>query len=169
MQGVIIPRNVAVRLHRFTDFFKGFENVAAVKEQFGDRTEQVLEGLKVEFISSRHGYLWIDDTDGHIVVSVDYLRNGDEREIYLDIIHELVHVKQLMEGKELFENQVEYVERATEVEAYGYTVKEAKRLGMTDSEILEYLKAEWMDDDEARKLARHMGIASRAVKAEQDE
>ena len=169
MQGVTIPRNVKVRSHRFTDFFKGFEKITAVRERFGDRTEEVLQDLKVEFISSRHGYMWIDDAEGHIVICVDYLKHGDEQEIYLDLIHELVHVRQFMEGKELFDNQVEYADRPTEIEAYEHVVKEAKRLGMSDSEILGYLKTDWMSDDEVLKLAQRAGVTPKAVKAEQDE
>ncbi len=35
-----------------------------------------------------------------------------------------------------------YVDRPTEIEAYQTTVAEAKRIGMTDEQIIEYLKTE---------------------------
>jgi len=158
MFGVEMNRDVKVTLHRFTDYFKGFEKIGAVREIFGEETEKVLNNLKVEFYSSRRGYMGVSDQDGHILISAHYLKNGDERDLYLDIIHELVHVKQFLEGKELFENRWEYVDRPTEVEAYRHAVKEARRLGMTDKEIHRYLKTEWMSEDDLKRLAEAVGV-----------
>jgi len=155
---VEINRDVKVTLHRFTDHFKGFEKVQAVREIFGDKTEEVLRNLKVEFYSSRRGYMGVSDQDGHILMSAHYLKNGNERDIYLDIIHELVHVKQFLEGKELFENRWEYVDRPTEVDAYRQAVKEARRLGMTDKEIYQYLETEWMTEEDLKRLAEAVGV-----------
>ena len=43
----------------------------------------------------------VDGSDSHLVISKGYLNNGNKTEIYLDLIHELCHVKQFMEeGKE---------------------------------------------------------------------
>lgn len=158
MFGVEMNRDVTVTLHRFTGHFKGFERVEAVREIFGGETEKVLENLKVEFYSSRRGYMGVSDQDGHIMVSAYYMRNGNERDLYLDVIHELVHVKQFLDGKELFENRWEYVDRPTEVEAYQHAVKEARRIGMNDDEICEYLKTEWMSEEDLEKLAKSVGV-----------
>jgi len=158
MFGVEINRDVKVTLHRFTDYFKGFEKVEAVREILGDETESVLNNLKVEFYSSRRGYMGVSDQDGHILISAHYLKNGNERDLYLDIVHELVHVKQFLEGKELFENRWEYVDRPTEIEAYQRAVNEARRLGMTDKEIYQYLKTEWMSEDDLKRLADAVGV-----------
>jgi hypothetical protein len=157
MFGVVIERDVKIALHSFTDYFKGFENVGAVREIFGGDTEKVLSNLKVEFYS-RRGYMGVSDEDGHIVVSASYLKNGSQRDIYLDIIHELVHVKQFHNGEELFEHRWEYVDRPTEIEAYAHTIREARRIGMTDDEIYEYLKAEWMDKEDLDRLAHSIGV-----------
>lgn len=100
----------------------------------------------------------VSDQDGHLMVSAHYIKSGNERDIYLDIIHELVHVKQHLDGRELFENRWEYVDRPTEIAAYQHAVKEARRLGMTDKEILEYLKTEWMSEEEHKKLAESVGV-----------
>jgi len=158
MFGVEINRDVRITLHSFTGHFKGFEKVKAVREIFGDETEKVLNNLKVEFYSARRGYMGVSDQDGHLLISAHYLRNGNERDLYLDIVHELVHVKQFLEGKELFENRWEYVDRPTEIEAYQHAVKEARRIGMSDDEIYEYLKTEWMSDEELEKLAKSVGV-----------
>lgn len=158
MFGVEINRDVKINLHRFTGHFKGFEKVEAVREIFGEETEKVLDNLKVEFYSSRRGYMGVSDQDGHMMISVYYLRNGNERDLYLDVIHELTHVKQFLDGKELFENRWEYVDRPTEIEAFQHAVKEARRIGMSDAEIYEYLKTEWMSQEDLQKLAKSVGV-----------
>ena len=144
---------------KFTDYFKDFEKVDAVRGIFGEKTEEVLRNLKVEFIGLG-GYMGIDNTDGHLLVNARYLKNGDKVDVYLDVIHELFHVKQFMEGKELFDGRYDYVERPTEVEAYRYTVKEARRLGLSDERILEYLKTEWMSAEDLKRLAKNLGSKS---------
>ncbi len=154
---VEIPRNVKIAMYPFMKYFKGFENVAAVKETFGVETEKVLSNLKVEFAGIR-GYMGVSEIDGHLIVGARYLNEGDIIDIYLDVIHELVHVKQFMEGKELFDSDYDYIDRPTEVEAYRHAVKEARRLGLNDEKICEYLKTEWMSNDDLQKLAKTVGI-----------
>jgi hypothetical protein len=63
-----------------------------------------------------------------------------------------------MEGKELFDKRYSYVDRPTEIEAYSHAVKEAKRIGMTEKEIVEYLRVEWVTEEEFERLVRRMGI-----------
>jgi hypothetical protein len=112
----------------------------------------------VEFAGMR-GYMGVSNEDGHLLVSALYLRDGNIVDIYLDVIHELVHVKQkVLEGKELFDDRFSYVERPTELEAYRFAVEEAKRLGLSDEEIFRYLKTEWMSDREMKRLAKAMKI-----------
>jgi hypothetical protein len=148
--------------HRFSDYFKGFDNVKAVRGIFGDKTEQVLRDLKVEFTWAS-GYMGVNSANGHLMVSPKYLNNGDKTDIYLDVIHELVHVKQFMDGKDLFDTRYTYTERPTEIEAYRYAVEEAKRLGLSDARICEYLKTEWMDEKELRHLASTVSVNCKQV------
>jgi len=154
---VKIRRDVNIVLHKFTDHFQGFEKVEAVREVFGEETEKILNELKVEFVS-RRGYMGVDEQDGHLIISAYYLKSGSERDIYLDIIHELVHVKQYMQGQKLFDNRYDYVERPTEIEAYKHAVKEARRLGMTEKEIYMYLRTEWMREEDLARLAEAVGV-----------
>lgn len=154
---VVIRRDVKISLKPFMSYFQGFEKIGAVREIFGDDTEKVLKDLKVEFFS-RRGYMGVSNEDGHILVSADYLKNGDERDIYLDIIHELVHVKQHMDGAELTDNRFRYCDRPTEIEAFSHTVKEARRLGMTEKEIYEYLETDWMSAEEVKRLADALNV-----------
>jgi hypothetical protein len=144
--------------YRFTDYFQGFERVDAVRSIFGDQTEEVLSRLEVEFFGSRFGYMGVSDEDGHLFVSANYLNNGDIRSIYLDVVHELVHVRQFLDGKPLFDESYEYVDRPTELEAYGHCLKEARRLGMSDDEIFEYLKVTWLDDDDLKRLSENLNV-----------
>ena len=152
-------------VHPFTDYFKGFEKVETIRQIFGDRTEEVLRSLKVDF-TWMGGYMWVNESNGHLMVNPDYLRRGDKLDIYLDIIHELIHIRQLMEGKSLFDGSYRYVERPTEVEAYRYAVEEAKRLGLSNERICQYLKTEWMSEDDLRQLAKTLGIECHSLDSE---
>jgi len=141
---------------QFMDLFKGFEKVAAVKAIFGEKTEEVLRKLKVEV--TWFGYMGVDDSDGHMMVNGRYLNSGNKTDIYLDVVHELCHVKQWMEGRELFDPEYDYVDRPTEVEAYRYTVQEAKRIGLDRERILQYLKTEWMSEEDLNKLVKNIDL-----------
>jgi hypothetical protein len=104
--------------------------------------------------------MWINNANGHLVINSRYLNEGNKTDIYLDLIHELVHIRQRLEGKELFDDNYNYVDRPTEIEAYTLTVKEARNLGLSDRRICEYLKTEWVTDDELRRLAKTLGVKS---------
>ncbi len=162
--GVWFPRNVKIEYRPFTRYFKGFDQVEAVRKTFGAQTSRVLRSLKVEFFSSKWGYMGVSDEDGHLVVSAHYLRTGNPRDIYLDVVHELVHVKQFGDGRKLFPEGFEYSTAPTEIEAYRVCIAEGRRLGMTDKEVLEYLKVPWMDDKDWRRLARNIGLKVPAPK-----
>lgn len=155
---VKILRNPKIQTHPFTDYFQGFEKVEAIRQIFGDKTDEVLRNLRVEFVSSRRAYMGVSDIDGHLIVGAHYLKDGDITEIYLDVIHELVHLKQFMDGKELFESRYNYVDRPTEIEAYEVAVKEARRLGLSEEQIYTYLRTEWMTDEEFKRLASTLNV-----------
>lgn len=165
---VKISRDAEIPLFPFKDYFRGFERVDAVRMLFGENTEKVLGNLKLEFYSGRRGYMGVNDVDGHIRINAGYLKKGPTSSIYLDIIHELVHVKQYMEGKELFDSKFQYVDRPTEIAAYKVTVEEARRLGLSDKEIFEHLKMDSMTEKEHMRLARNVGLrAPRTVSKKQ--
>lgn len=102
----------------------------------------------------------MSEEDGRIFIAQEYLRNGREIDIYLDIVHELVHVKQYREGRYLQDASRPYAERLTELDAWKATVKEARRIGLTEEEISEYLFADFITDQETKqKLADALGIS----------
>jgi hypothetical protein len=156
--GVRIQRTAPVQLRPFTRYFQGFERNPAVRELFGERSAAVLRGLKVEFFSSRFGYMGTSDTDGHLLISTRHLAKSDVRTVYLDLIHELAHVRQFRAGQPLFYPKLSYVDAPSEIEAYRFTVKEGRRIGMTDAELLEYLRIEWIGPAELARLARRTGV-----------
>ncbi len=135
-------------LYPFTDYFKGFEKVQAVRSVFGDETDEVLGKLKVSFISLKFMYMGIRDEDGNIAVGTYHLRHSDLRTLYLDVVHELFHIKQWNKDKISFGEEHQkfmgdfslYYSSPIEVPAYMHTVREAERIGMPKDEIVEYLK-----------------------------
>ena len=167
----------ASTLQPFRDYFKGFENVGAVRVVFGDKTESVLRNLKVSFISNRRMYMGIRDDDGNISIGTYHLKNSDIRALYLDIVHELFHVKQFMKDKKYFHkehmkfmgNRALYYVSPIEVPAYMHTVEEAKRIGMSYDEIAEYLKMGPVSQKIFRKFLQEMNLKKERVSRDKKE
>jgi hypothetical protein len=132
----------------FTEYFKGFEKVGAVRRVFGKNAGAVLEKLKIGFISNKRMYMGIRDEDGSIGVGTYHLEHSDVRTLYLDVVHELFHVRQRMEDSGYFHREHMkfmgdrslYYASPIEVPAYRHTVREAERIGMSYDEIVGYLK-----------------------------
>lgn len=155
---VQIERNAGPGVLPFTEVFKGFERIKPVKATFGTKTAKVLSGLKVELTATR-GYMHINDEgEGSIVVNMKYLREGREVDLYLDIVHELVHIRQHREGKELWDEKFAYVDRPTEIEAYKVAVEEARRIGFNEDEVVGYLKVEWVSEKDFGRMLKNVGV-----------
>jgi hypothetical protein len=148
---------VSVSTHAFIDYFKGVEKIQAVQRIFQGKCEKVLQNLRVEF-SPFVGYMGVNGSNGHLIVNPTYLKNGDRLDVYLDIIHELVHVQQFLAGRELFDSNYSYAQRPTEIEAYKHTVDEARRLHLSDERICEYLKTPWMSAVDLKQLANALDV-----------
>jgi hypothetical protein len=145
----------------FVDCFRDFEKVEAVRRILGEKTESILQNLKLE-LTEETRYMKVSDADGHLMVNPHYLNNAETVDLYLDIIHELVHVKQFSEGKKLFDKNYSYVERPTEIEAYRITVEEARALGLSDENIARYLRSELVDEGEFKRLAKNLNLEPQA-------
>jgi ribosomal protein S18 acetylase RimI-like enzyme len=156
--GVWIDREAAAGTTKpFVEIFSGFEKVESVRRLFGSDTDEVVSNLKVS-VDSPRGYLRVDGETGNIMINPEYLKTGHERHLYLDVIHELAHVKQFREGKELYDRSYAYFERPTEIEAYRVAVEEARRIGMRREEIVEYLRVEWVTEEEFQRFVTMMRI-----------
>lgn len=154
---ILINRKVKSGTHKFREIFVGFDNLAAVRSIFGNQLKQVLDALAVE-VFPKEGYMGVSDEDGHIFASQQYINSGEKWSIYLDIIHELVHVRQFRQGKNLFDPRYAYVDRPTEIEAYRVAVIEARRIGMSEEAIFSYLEVPWISGEEHRRLAKSSGL-----------
>ncbi len=155
--GVRIRRGPKEDMCRFTDIFHGFDRVAPIRDLFGSQSRRILATTRVRLIDS-DGYLRVDNDTGDIIISRPYLATADRRQFYLDLVHELVHVRQHQEGRELYDRSYAYVDRPTEVEAYQVTVREARRIGMKDGQIAEYLKVEWVGEEDFRRMLRTLDV-----------
>jgi hypothetical protein len=157
--GVVITRDVPNGRLPFKDVFGGFEKCPAVRSIFGRSTNRVLTDLEVEVEDGR-GYMRINDKRGSIMVNAKYLKEGEEVHLYLDVVHELVHIRQHMKGQELWDKRYAYVDRPTELEAYRVALEEARRLGLKEEKIVDYLKVEWVTEEEFSRFLRTLGLKS---------
>jgi hypothetical protein len=160
-----IPRTFTINrraengIHRLTEVFGGLEYSPVFMKLLGSEKE-VMRFIESEhvWVSDTFGYMYVDPSDGYVIISQKYLQEGEAESLYLDIIHELVHVKQWHEGKDLFDRKYSYVERPTEVEAYALVVVEAKRIGMAEKDIVDYLDVPWISRDELQALVKRLGV-----------
>ena len=157
-----VRRSVIVGEYKLTDVFGGLESSPALKKVFGSKVQmtKIMKHLKLKVAPNDSG-LWLDRDTGTICIGSKHLASAKNDFLYLDVIHVLVHVRQFLEGKELYDQAFEYVDRPTELEAYRATVAEARRVGMEEEEILRYLRLDAADDSELGKLMEKIGVRAR--------
>lgn len=161
-RGFRIARDAGVGEYRFADIFAGLETSSGLLRVFGTKAEmsKILHHLKLRVEDTNWG-LWLDKNTGTICIGDKHLSTAKADFLYLDVIHVLVHVHQFLEGRELTDQAFEYVDRPTELEAYRCTVAEARKIGMTEDEILRYLRLDAVDDSELGKLVEKIGVKTR--------
>lgn len=159
MNDVRINRAMHPGRHRVSDLCTGLEHSTALLRTFGQALPDVLATTDVQLVEGEDDVSMYTDDDGGIVVGLEHLQTSPDRVLYLDFVHELVHIKQRNAGLHLFDERYAYIDRPTEIEAYRITVEEAKRIGMSPGEILDYLYVEWITNDDVLRLARRCGLA----------
>jgi len=157
-----VKRSAQVGEYKLSEIFTGLESSSALHKVFGSRSQmaKILRHLKLRVEHNDSG-LWLDRDTGTICIGSKHLTTAKSDFLYLDVIHVLVHVRQFLEGKELYDQAFEYVDRPTELEAYRTTVAEARRVGMDEDEILRYLRMDAADDSELGKLMEKIGVKAR--------
>ncbi|MDE1853160.1 MAG: hypothetical protein KGI38_05345 [Thaumarchaeota archaeon] len=157
-----VRRSASVGEYKLTEVFAGLESSSALLKVFGSKAQmlKIMKHLKLRVERSDSG-LWLDRDTGTICIGSKHLTSAKNDFLYLDVIHVLVHVRQFLEGKELYDQAFEYVDRPTELEAYRTTVAEARRVGMEEDEILKYLRMDAVDDSELGKLMEKIGVKVR--------
>lgn len=159
MFGVTLHRDLPPGRYPLHRAVEGLENSPAVCRVFGgeESCRKALEVAEIE-LEPEAGYMWVSNDDGCLHVSHPYWERGDELHLIIDLAHELVHVKQHHEGRDLFDRRYNYVERPTEIEAYHVTVAEARRLGMSEEDLFEFLYVEWISEAEHHRLCMTLGV-----------
>jgi hypothetical protein len=108
------------------------------------------------------GFRMLESREDEIVVARAHLANSPTMDLYLDVIHEFLHILQRRQGRVLWlGSKVSYVDRPTEVEAYAFSVAEARRLGVPDSYLRDYLKVTWVKKSEYLRLLRNVGVSAK--------
>jgi hypothetical protein len=162
VRGFRVRRNAEIGEYRLTDVFAGLESSSSLMKVFGSRSQmaKITKHLKLRVEPNDSG-LWFDRDTSAICIGSKHLRGAKVDFLYLDAIHVLVHVCQFLEGRDLYDQAFEYVERPTELEAYRYTVAEARKVGLDENEILRYLRMDAADDSELGKLMDRIGVKAR--------
>ena len=157
-----VRRATHIGEYKLTDVFAGLESSHSLLKVFGTKTQmtKIMKHLKLRVEPNDSG-LWLDRDTGTICIGSKHLTTAKNDFLYLDAIHVLVHVRQFLEGRDLYDQAFEYVDRPTELEAYRMTVAEARRVGMNETEILNYLRMDAADDSELGKLMDRIGVRVR--------
>src|SRR6266536_4214293 len=121
-------RKVTLGKHSLLHVFPGLDRYDAFRNLFNDGLrDRVLRDCRIDVVAEDM-YMYIDDDAGNVVAGLGYLRTGESRILYLDVLHELTHIRQWHAGRELWDRRYNYADRPTEVEAYQVAVDEARRL-----------------------------------------
>jgi hypothetical protein len=159
MNSFKVNRELPEGRYKLREVFPGLEEVEPLNKRIGNSglLEKIVEMTEVT-LTNDTSYMYINEEDGSLVVGLGYLKTADPRYLYLDVIHELVHVKQYLDGRELFDESYSYVDRPTEIEAYQCAVEEARKIGMSDDALRDYLHVEWITRKEHERLMNTLGV-----------
>ncbi len=165
--------------HRLLDVFPGLDRLPgfallpappAERARLARRTwVQVVPGPVWMYVAPhaipellrRVGFLPFTSPRNVIAVGRAHLHRSAAFVLYLDILHELVHVLQRAAGHDLWVEGYRYGDRPTEIEAYRFSVALARRQGATDAFLREYLRVNWISDREHALLLRNVGVKAR--------
>lgn len=157
-----INREIKPGKYLLEEIFYGLKQSPVLMNVFKTQTEldDVFSKTNV-LVEEKDHYMFVKNDDATVVIGLEHLQKSDSKVLYLDIVHELVHVMQHRLGFDLYDESYTYVDRPTEIEAYKVAVKEAKLLGMNNEEIMDYLFVEWITPEEHKRLASRMGLSVR--------
>lgn len=156
-----INRGLKPGQYRLTDVFPDIRTYDILSTIFADVKEisEVMANITVTVVDEAHE-MFVSNDDGTITIGLAHLGSSSDEVLYLDIVHELCHVKQHFQGRDLYDGRTAYVDRGTEIEAYQITVREARRIGLSDEAIFDYLRVPWITPEEHQRLARRLDVAT---------
>jgi len=153
----VVVRGLAPGMHEYLELLPQIAASPALLRVAPDPAprDRLLRDARVRLESMR-GYCWIDDDVPCIVLSRDYYRDGGDLDLYLDLLHELVHLRQVAEGRDVWDESLPYVDRPTEIEGYAVAVEEGRRLGMTEADLVRHLSNPWMTEADVVRLVANV-------------
>jgi hypothetical protein len=171
-----IVRDLAPGNYPLTVVFPGFLEAVPFAKYPGPaaRTRAIAEGTSIQIVSDETWMYvapfeppWFADEAGWkphvsrtdcIVVGRKHLVESPSITLYMDIYHEFFHILQREAGRELWDEAHDYVDSPTELEAYGFSIAEARRLGVPDSFLRHYLEVEWVSPVDHLRLLKNLGV-----------
>ena len=175
---VRIARKLKPGRYRLLEVFPGLDKVPpfrkypcppAARRKLAQKTSAEIAPRKGEWMyvaphevppGANRNWRPITSPDDCIVMGGEHLRKSPAMVLYLDVLHELYHVVQRWEGRPLWDDSYDYADRPTEVEAYRFAVDEARRLGVKDAFLREYLRVMWISKAEHRRLLANVGVSA---------
>ena len=172
-----ISRHLRPGRYSLLRVFPGLDKVAAFRKYpcSAKKRKELAETCSVEVVQAKGEWMYVAphevppeanarwkpliSVNDCVVVGREHLTKSPALVLYLDILHELFHVVQRKAGRELWDPKYTYAERPTEVEAYRFAVREARRLKAPEALIREYLRVEWVSKRDHRRLLKNVGVA----------
>jgi hypothetical protein len=170
-------RNVALGPHRLLEVFPdldrlpGFARLPATGARRARLVRQTVVQVvpgpvwmyvaphEIPALLKRVGFFPFTSPKDCIAIGRGHLYRSARFILYLDILHELVHVLQRAEGHDLWVEGYRYADRPTEIEAYRFTVDLARAHGASDAFLREYLRVNWITPQEHALLLRNVGVS----------
>ena len=153
----LVDRSLNCGLHPYRLFLPRLEEspVARRIETPAIPIGPLMDSARVK-IKKGEGYCYVDVKIPAVVLIEDYYIRGNALDLYLDLAHELTHLRQLTEGRNIWDHSLHYVDRPTEIEGYAVAVEEGIRLGMTEEQVIQHLSNPWLSDDEVDRLRKNI-------------
>ena len=148
-----VCHNLGLGTYKITKVVDGLENSVALNKIYRSKLEEIINTTLVDVVN-KPWQIWVDRRSKRIKVNKDYLSETDSGTLYLDFVHEMVHIWQIDEGKNVFDQSVSYADKPTEIEAYRHTIEDAKQIGFNTREIIDYLNVRWIDNEEHQRLVK---------------
>jgi hypothetical protein len=155
-----VNRQLSPGQYCLADVFTDIRSYNILKTIFERNEELDLVLTQTRIFLADHNYeMFVNDEDASIVIGLPHLRTASDEILYLDIIHELCHVWQYRQGRDLYDESRSYVDRDTEIEAYLVTIREARRIGLSEEAIADYLRVSWITPQEHQRLVLRLNVS----------
>jgi hypothetical protein len=175
--GFTVARTIALGRHPILTAFPGLDELSPARRMvrraaarhrlFGDTQIELVDEDMWMYVAPKElpkvfRRRWkpvVSPDQDCIVIGAGHLRESPLLTLFMDIYHELCHVLQRQGGADLWPPGKSYVERWTEVEAYRFVIDEARKLHVPDAFLREYLRVEWISEEEHRTLLTELKVS----------